>query len=340
MRKKNVLAGIMAAVLVVAGVVITPAGEAKAAEVDIKTSVEYEQRTITGETPTKDGYFFGGWFTTNLNVDKTGKAITDVSGYTRAYAKFVPAHVLSVKAQNLDGTKVGGVSTWTRFLSAVDSADYQKVGFVIKTGSTTKETPVDAKKVYRKVYVKADNVSDYFTAESLFGKGAAYVSVVEMSGIPESVWNNDFYIRPYWVTKDGTTVYGLGKYVRVADGVGTDKYISVPVSLTTAQQIAAGMLTVNYDTAKLDFAGYVGGRVFEETTVNGAVDGKVTCVANVSDITANKTANDMYVGLRFKITDTSYKVGKSGFLKFTISGTEFCDKDENSVAVNVWNFQY
>lgn len=338
MRMKNILAGITAAVLVVTGVFVTPAGEAKAAEVTVKDSIVYEQRTVSSTAPTKDGYFFGGWFTKDLNADKTGTVITDKSGYTTAYAKFVPAHVLSVKSQNLATTAVGKGTTNTRFLSAVDSADYQRVGFVINTGSSEKE--VDAKKVYRKVYVTDNDTTNYFTASSLFGAGATYVSVVEMGSIPESVWSNDFYIRPYWVTKDGTTVYGLGKYVRVADAVGTDKYISVPVSLTTAQAIAAGMVTVSYNTAKLDYAGYVQGRVFDETAVNGAVDGKVTCVANVSDIAANKTADDMYIGLRFKITDTSYKVGNNEFLKFTISGTDFCDNEENPVALNVWNFQY
>lgn len=338
MKIKNILARITAAVLVVAGVVVTPAGEAKAAEVDVKTSVVYEQRTVSDKAPTKDGYFFGGWFTTDMSKDATGKVITDRSAQTTAYAKFVPAHVLSVKSQNLASTAVGNGTTNTRFLSAVDSADYQKVGFVINTGSSEKE--IDATKVYEKVYVTADSQKDYFTASNLFGAGATYVSVIEMGGIPEKAWSDDFYIRPYWVTKDGTKVYGLGKYVRVSDGVGTDKYISVPVSLTTAQAIAAGMLTVNYNTSKLDYVGFVEGRLFDEVAVNGAVDGKVTCVANVSDITANKTADDMYIGLRFKITDSSYKVGNNEFLKFTISGTDFCDKDEKTVSLNVWNFQY
>ena len=161
-----------------------------------------------------------------------------------------------------------------------------------------------------------------------------------MTGIPEDAWSDDFYIRPYWVTMDGTKVYGLGKYVRVKDAVGTEQYISVPVSLTTAEEIAAGYISVTYDTTKLDYAGFVTGRVFEEVAVDGSVNGTVKCIANVSDITANKVADDMYIGLRFKITDTSYKIGNNEFLEFIISDRDFCNKKENPVALNVWNFQY
>lgn len=337
MKLKNILAGFMAAILIVAGVAIAPSGEAKAAEVSVKEGVQYEQRTVDGKIPTMDGYFFGGWFEKG---DGTGKALSSVSNGQTLYAKFVPAHVMSVKSQNLAGTTLDSTSTNTRFISAVDCADYQKVGFVINTGNVAKEKEVDARKVYEKIYVTTSASSTHYTPEGLFGAGAEYVTVLEMGGIPNTAWDRDFYLRPYWVTKDGTQVYGHAKYVRVGDGLGTDKYISVSLNLTSAKDVAAGLLTLKYDTSKLDFAGYVKGRVFDEVLANETVDGTVKCVANVSDITANGKANDTYMGLRFKVTDTSYKLGQGKFLQFSISDVDFCDKDENTVNMNVWNFQY
>ena len=62
--------------------------------------------------------------------------------------------------------------------------------------------------------------------------------------------------------------------------------------------------------------------------------------ANVEDITTNSIADDMYIGLRFKVTDTSYKLGNNQFLQFKMSGVDFCNKDESTVNLNVWNFQY
>ena len=337
MRMKNLLAGIMAAVLVVTGVSFTSAGEAKAAEVTVKAGVEYVQRTVDGKTPTLEGYFFGGWYEKG---DGTGSALTSVSNGQTLYAKFVPAHVMSVKSQNLVGTVAGSGLTSTRFLSAVDCEQYREVGFVIDAGNIEKQQTIPSSKVYDKVYAKADDINNYLTASNLFGAGARHVTVLEMGNIPESAWSKDFYLRPYWITKDGTKVYGLAKYVRVGDGVYSDKYISVPVNLATAEAVAAGLVTVKYDTTKLDFAGYVKGRVFDEALANETTDGIVKCVANVSDISANSTANDMYVGLRFKIADTSYKLGRGNFLQFEMSGVDFSNKDEGTVNLNVWNFQY
>ena len=338
MRMKNVLAGIMAAVLVIAGVAFTSAGEAKAAEVSVKQGVEYEQRTVDGKTPTMDGYFFGGWYEKG---DGTGKALTSVSNGQSLYAKFVPAHVMSVKSQNLFGTAATNNqsgSTSVRFLSAVDCEYYREVGFKIDAGNIAKQQTVSTPKVYDKIYVKADDNEKYYQAPSLFGTGAKYVTVLEMGRIPESAWGKEFYVRPYWITNDGTMVEGLAKYVRIEDGL--NKYITVPVNLTTAEAVAAGLVNVTYNKDVLDFAGYVKGRVFEEALANESVDGTVKCVANVSDISKDNTADDMYIGLRFKIASTSYKLGQGQFLEFKVSGVDFCNKDEGTVNLNVWNFQY
>lgn len=330
---KKVLAGFLALVVVATGIAVTSVEEAEAAAIEVQTSITYEERTVDGKTPTKDGYFFAGWYDKG---DETGTAYTSVSNVNKAYAKFVPAYVMSVKAQNLYTTKAGVGKTSTRFVSAVDSDDFQKVGFVISNGKGV-EKEIDATKVYGKLYAKADDNDDYKRGTQMFGAGANYLSVLEMSGIPESAWEDDFYIRPYWVTLDGTKVYGLGKYVRINDGV--NGFVSVPVSLTTAEAIAAGIVSIQYDTSKLKYVGYVNGRVFEEMAANETSNGLVKCVGNVDPV-ENDNADDMYIGLRFQVVDKDYEVANGSFLKFNMGNIDFCDKDEKTVDLNVWNVQY
>ena len=105
------------------------------------------------KTPVKAGYVFGGWFKSvnegaegaevyvegdsttyyaplevaELNTDSDNDC--DYTG--TAYAKFVPAQVLSVKAQNQADTVATTPSTNVRILSSTDSDNYAKVGFDI-----------------------------------------------------------------------------------------------------------------------------------------------------------------------------------------------------------------
>lgn len=48
----------------------------------------------------------------------------------------------------------------------------------------------------------------------------------------------------------------------------------------------------------------------------------------------------MYMGLGFKARDKSYKLGQGDFLQFEMSSVDFCNKDEDIVTLNVWNFPY
>lgn len=334
MRMRKLLAGLLAVAVFATGIVVSPVEETQAAAIDVQTGITYDERTVDGKTPTLDGYFFGGWYDKG---DATGTALASVSNGQKAYAKFVPAYVLSVKAQNLYSTKAGNGPTSTRFVSAVDCGDYQKVGFVINAGKGKADVEIESNTVYGKLYAKADDNNNYKNGTQMFGTGANYISVLEMSNIPESAWEDDFYIRPYWVTKDGTKVYGLGKYVRINDGV--NGYVSVPVSLTTAEAIAAGIVSIQYDTSKLKYVGYVNGRVFEEIAANETTNGTVKCVGNVDPV-VNDNADDMYIGLRFQVIDSNYSVANGSFLKFNMGDIDFCDASENTVDLDIWNVQY
>ena len=70
---------------------------------DLNEAEQIEQ--IFGKSsPTMDGYLFGGWY-----QDKNGEKPIKTEGQKNAaetiYAKFVPAHVMSIKVQNYYGTE-------------------------------------------------------------------------------------------------------------------------------------------------------------------------------------------------------------------------------------------
>lgn len=339
MKMKKMMAGLLIAMITLTGVGISPASanEVQAA-VDVPTSIKYEPMSVTDTAPVKDGYLFGGWYS-----DENGEnVIADKTTGEKAYAKFVPAYVLGIKAQNYastaretDETKIAVNKTTTRLITAIDCVNYKEVGFeIIKEDGTEKAKAVT--KVYN--FLKVGEKSDY-TAANVFGTGATFFAVLELKNIPQSAWGANTYVRPYWITMDDTKVTGLGKYVCVDDGI--DGYLNVPINLKTAEAIAAGLLTVSYDKEKLTYDGFVAGKVFEEMAAAGA-DGTVKCVGNVDaaedGTLSNTAADDMYISLRFKNNGHTFGIGD--FLTFTITGADFCDVDEKTVSVNVWNVQY
>ena len=292
---KKVAAGFLAAAVIIAGVAIIPVQDVKAATegTDVPTGgVTYVSMAVTAETPTKAGYLFGGWY--QDDADDAYYSSKPTVG-TSAYAKFVPAYVLSVKAQNFYG-RGSAATTTTRLVSSVDSDDYTKVGFeVIKQGETV-DIGTNVSKVYENLKVKTgENSSDSCKADKVFGNGAKYFAVLQLNNIPSDVWEQNTYVRPYWVTPDGTKVTGLPKYVRVDDGY--EGFISVAVNLKTAEDIAAGVVNVSYDNTKLEFDSYYAGKVFEEMEVADKGT-SVKCVGNVENIQDNAKADDMYISLR------------------------------------------
>lgn len=117
---KKLTAGMLAIGMLVAVFAVAPK-KADAAVVEDKVIyVAYEAAEISNKywteenktAPVKAGYVFGGWFervekaTTKTESDGTYiyNPLTTVSG--DAFAKFVPAQVLSIKAQN--GVNEGG----------------------------------------------------------------------------------------------------------------------------------------------------------------------------------------------------------------------------------------
>lgn len=348
---KRIVAGILVTATVLTGTLLS------AVDSQAATSYEYEDKIIytdevknavtafnKKEAPTRAGYVFGGWF-----EDKDGKTqitATTVAEGTTLYAKFVPAYVLSVKAQNHQKVQTNGN---LRLVSGVDNEEhYQAVGFDVYFGNKDADgykKNAEGEKVYSKIIVrKDDGKTNEYVANEVFGQQAKVFNIARITGIKSTSFKSIIYVKPYWITNDGTTVYGLGKYVNVQDGL--DGVISIPINVCTAQKIAAGIVEVTYP-AELTYYeedGYrSGSRLFSKMKVNVDKDTRtIRCAGNATSEIQGDT--DLYVSLRFRVAEEykdSVTVGKTR-LNFTINETQFCNWGETIIPMSdyVWDVQY
>lgn len=350
---KKVVLGTLVLTMILAGVSVS-VKEAKAA-----TAYEYQDEIVytsvdnaatlyaSNEAPTKPGYVFGGWF----SDDKGTTQIIDEAEPSTLYAKFVPAYVLSVKAQNHIGVSATSTSGTMRVVSSVDNkAHYEKVGFDIYFGNKIEEgykLNAEGKTVYNKILVNKSGTIEEYVPTQVFGAKAGYFNIAEIKGIGSSSFKSTIYVKPYWVTNDGTKVYGIGKYVCVQDGI--DGIISIPINIHTAQNIAAGIVELTYpeeltfyETA--DDPGYrIASRLLDEMSVYVDEENHtIKCVGIGSSVNSKLAADsDLYISLRFKAANSSVTVGQTR-LNFTIKSTQFCNWEEQILPMSdyIWDIQY
>lgn len=383
---KKVTAGVLAVGMLVAGVAVTPE-QAEATEATDTTTViceEYTEAkaaeywtTDSKTAPLKSGYVFGGWFRVADDGDTNAEFLTldSVAGNyapltetemeavmsdekeDTLYAKFVPAQVLSVKAQNgvhpgnptvtkLDATTAESIDennpVWVRVISSLDSDNYQKWGFDIYLANKIKVEKTDGGDcVTTKKYegLLQGNASDTGVtekdAEAIFGAPSDYVFVWQLSKINHK--NNVskiIYVRPYWYTMDGTKVLGLAKYVHMEDQY--KGYISVPVNLLNGADVAAGTVSMTYNTELPENAEVIfeTGRMFSEMSFYHDADTKTIQMVG-SDAAEGTEGNGetIYANIRFMkpSADTIY----------TIDLEKFCDWTPKTVDMNEkWDIKY
>lgn len=166
--------------------------------------------------PSSENYkdwLFAGWY-----VDKEcSQIISDKSNVSgKKYAKFVRPEVLTVKAQILAGTTAESASTSIRFLSTVDSLKYKQVGFEISVNSKMQNAVI--KTVYRSIQAKEGSAQINYGPEA-FCSASKYFSTVTLKNIPQSQFATKINVKPYWITMDGTKVYGQERDISVNDGI-------------------------------------------------------------------------------------------------------------------------
>lgn len=348
---KTFTVGVLTALMVLVGIVSVPkvaeATEDKVGE--IIYSDEYDFSTLYADkvAPVKKDFVFGGWYT---KKGDTYEPLTEAGAATAAsaYAKFVPAYVLSVKAQNAENTteEMTG-TTSTRIITSVDSKNYQKVGFEIYLGNGGTQLKDDGEaletsRVYAGIKI---GTSIKKTATEIFGTASKHVAVWELTDIMRENHNKIICVRPYWKTMDGTTVYGLTKYVHIEDDY--KNYISVPVNLMTGETIAAGIMNMTYtaknasgeevaltlveDSNKM----FEAGRLLPQMSYNSDKAGQLKMVGHATTVGTEVTADGIYANIRFQKPDEACTV------TFTMTSGDFCDWNEKSVdTVKAWDITY
>lgn len=160
------------------------------------------------KTPTADGKVFAGWYTD----EKCNTVYKKTTGL--AYAKFVDADVLKVKYQMMEATTADSESTDIRLITTIDSVDYKKVGFQYTIGSG--EEAVTSSTV---AYKSLGAVSGTTYKPSDFSANSKYFIIYTLIDIPNSEFDKDIQVTPYWVTEDGTTVYGALRMFKIQDTI-------------------------------------------------------------------------------------------------------------------------
>lgn len=348
---KKMTASLLAATLVLSGFVMMPqltraeeaTGEVTEKVGEIVYSSNYysiQEYYPTKTAPTKENYVFGGWYKKEgetfeaLSVTEAG-AIADGSNATTAYAKFVPAYVLSVKAQNEENTVKGMTQdTSVRIITSVDSKQYRKVGFDIYLGNgavlLTQDdgSALETSRVYKGIKIGTSTTK---TATEIFGNASQHVAVWELTDIIPENHTKIICVRPYWVTMDGTTVKGLTKYVHIEDQY--NDYINVPINLLTGEEVAAGMMNLTYDQ-ELEFVDFKPGRLFTEMDFNlNGENRTIQMVGNATTVDSHATADGIYANIRFKKPTST--------TNFDVSVEEFCDWTEKIVTtLKAWDITY
>lgn len=147
--------------------------------------------------PSKYGKIFAGWYT-DESCETPYKARSG-----SAYAKFVDEKVLTIKFQKkTDGTAV-------RFLSSVDSINYNAVGFTFSGtygDRTIQETSRNVTQVFK--HITANNQT---LDPTVFSPNSQYFSMFTIRKLDAQI-SSTWDVTPYWITLDGTTVKGPSRH--------------------------------------------------------------------------------------------------------------------------------
>lgn len=374
---KRIMAGCLAIAMILTGIVVM-SKEVRAAETPA-TEVFYDDGTVepkaynikdywtdvenTRKAPVEPGFVFGGWYVEVDGKDVPIKEEELVNGgievyAERAYAKFVPVEVLSIKTQKgiekvetaEEGTAKEIVSL--RILSTVDSTNYQEVGFEYKLAANDIGTTENITKVYSAIrpYKGAPDNQSYNPGQKFVMNVSKYFIAADVSKIGSGSVAKIVYARPFWITMDGTKVMGLARNSRVEDKDEDKDYTSVGINLlpqlTTENKlaaVAAGKIQVTYNHADYEVVGTPditkhdtngGTYLFPEMNCNvNEETGTITFVGNAvirNGSLTDLTADGLFANIRFV---KKAGASDSATLDFAInkSASDFCDWAEKDV---------
>ena len=170
-----------------------------AAEENAKYTIDaYKQ---SGTYPEQAGKVFAGWY----EDTDFQKPYTQMTG--EAYAKFVDASVLTVKKQLGANTATTSATAKIRFITSIDTLNFQSVGFDVAFLNAGKTFSLKETRAYTSILEEGGNISTA-TPKATFGEASSYFVLHSITGIPNAYFSDDITVKPYWVTLDGTKVYG------------------------------------------------------------------------------------------------------------------------------------
>ena len=166
-----------------------------------------------------EGYIFAGWYKDEACTKEN--AVQKGETKLAAYAKFVDAKLLTVKAQITAGTTAESESTSIRFVTAIDNKNYRKIGFKI---NIYKDSGIDERDysdniVYKRLSVMVDEKTTKYTPQNLFCATATFFRAQIINKVPKANFDTEFEVTPYWETLDGTVVLGTTAIKTVRQGI-------------------------------------------------------------------------------------------------------------------------
>lgn len=321
-------------VLVVTGMIfaaakVTAADTATVAPVSKETQVvaSSEVEKNAEGVPVLTGYIFAGWYKDAQAVQPYRDAVPEGEA---AYAKFVAQEVLNVKAQLSaevipEGTTADQTSM--RFITTVDTLKYREVGFQIAIQGITAPITQNTNKVYTSLYQIGEDGKKDEISPKMFCTASNYFCPVTMTKIPLAAWNTEITITPYWITLDGTTVYGVAATKSVDQGrkacvarIDSTYYPGVAEAVQAAK--AADVIEVlRADT-------------IDETIT---IDKKVT-IKNAAGSSVTLTRADSLTDAIFNVTsEGGLTVACTGAGTITVDGNQV--EATNSMIVNAGTFE-
>ena len=179
-------------------------------------------------------YLFAGWYTDQACTEPLAESVVASDGKNvpsgTYYAKYVPKEILSVKCQLRADINIDSTDTVLRCVSSVDSLNYKSVGLILVTPED-EELSMESRQVNTRIRGNRDHedMGGYTYSPKAVDTSSEYFFSATHPIVKDD-FNKGFLIKPYWVTTDGTRVYGVSRYVTVTEGINHD-VVHIPVKM-------------------------------------------------------------------------------------------------------------
>lgn len=202
----------------------TIASDTKSVKIETLDSYTEANLQTLVDAQKKAGYLYAGMYSEfdETNTDNASTSVKFPKDGEKYLVKFIPSEVLTIKAQVsdvlFDEVVTNDTSSSIRMVTSIDSVEYKHVGFIIKKGdgdpSYAKTTYYVQKKLYAIDYdtnITNDELlktAKEYTPQELFHAESTFFKTWTIKKIPDTAYNTDITIVPYYITFDGTEVQG------------------------------------------------------------------------------------------------------------------------------------